>query len=85
MIIQAFEATLKKWDEQKEKSTAPSTPTALADEAPFNRQVFSLRLIRHLLEVYEPGVYGNQQVGFLVPFSDFVVCLVIQVDVCSLC
>ncbi|CAJ0564809.1 unnamed protein product, partial [Mesorhabditis spiculigera] len=39
----AFEACLKKWDTKREKSTAPSTPTALAvEEAPFTRRAAEL-------------------------------------------
>uniref|UniRef100_A0A1I7XSW1 Diacylglycerol kinase n=1 Tax=Heterorhabditis bacteriophora TaxID=37862 RepID=A0A1I7XSW1_HETBA len=36
----AFDATLRKWEEQKERSTAPSTPTAVfsSEEVPFARR-----------------------------------------------
>ncbi|CAI4226451.1 unnamed protein product [Auanema sp. JU1783] len=42
-----FDATLKKWEEQKERSTAPSTPTAIgAEDVPFSRRAAEfLRLV----------------------------------------
>lgn len=59
-VFQAFDATLKKWEEQKERTTttAPSTPTAVGEGMLFSRRAGEfLRLVES--EIATLGVSSN--------------------------